>query len=178
MIQHAQKKKTRQEKRTSVNPLFTIISQDERVSAYYAASEILPSDVEKTIIKVFSDYVVEEYVKELDIPIVMYECSKLSVHGTQYKQGQFVLLPESSNKKPVFGKIWKTLSCDKYGYIYYQKTTNAYDQKMDLYMITEMPDFGIVPCIHLPSYHTLEAYKVGEGKEISISMRNYILEHL
>ena len=108
---------------------------------------------------------------------ILYECSKLSVHGTEYQHGQFVVLPESSNTLPVFGKILKLLSCEQFGYFVIQNTSNKYCSKTDLYFVIENQQFTVVPCLQLPSYLPIEAYPHGAAKNMSLSLRNYILEH-
>ena len=62
----------------------------------------------------------------------IYECSKISLYGTQYKCGQYIILPESNNSIFHFGKIIKLLACEKYCYLLYQETSNQYCQKTDL----------------------------------------------
>ena len=161
-----------------VNVLHTLISNDERLSVYNATTEMIPSALEKNISKRCTDELVKDFVKTLPSPKILHECSKLSVHNTEYKNGQFVILPESSNTLPVFGKILKLLSCEKFGYLYIQNTSNKYCPKTDLFYLTETQQFRIVPCMQLPCYHTLEAYPVGESKKLSLSLRNYILEHV
>ena len=177
-FQHSPYKNIRHQKRTSVNVLYTLISHDERLSAYNASTEMIPNPLENNITERCSDKIVKDFVEKLLSPRVIYECSKLSVHGTEYKRGQYVILPESSNTLPVFGKIFKLLSCEKFGYLIVQKTSSKFCQNTDLYYLTETQEFKMVPCMQLPSFHTLEAYLVGEAKKVSISLRNYILEHL
>lgn len=162
--------------RTSVNLLWTLISQDERLSVYNASSELVSSAMENTITKVYSDEVVKNYVKTLKLPKVLYECSKLSIYGTDYRPDQFILLPESTNVKPVFGRISKLLSCQKFGYLYYEKTVSTYSPGADIFMIRGTEEFYIVPCQQLPTYRTIEGYCVGERNQISLSLRNYIAE--
>ena len=147
------------------------------MSAYNASGNLVPSVMENDILRVSSDLVVMDYMKKRNAPKVMYECKKLSIHGTEYKPSQYVMLPESTNDTPVFGKIHKLLSCESFGYIMYQETTSTYCSKTDIFMVSENESFAVVPCMHLPSYHTLEGYEVGEGKNMSLSLRNYIPQH-
>ena len=161
-----------------MNVLYTLIWHDERLSAYNASTEMIPRSLEYTMKKRCTDNIVKDFVKKLPSTRVIYECSKLSIHGTEYKPGQFVVLPESSNSLPIFGKIYKLLACEKFGYLMFQKTSNKYCPNADLYFLTETQEFEIVPCMQLPSFHTLEAYPVGEAKKMSLSLRNHILEHL
>ena len=154
-----------------------MISHDERLSAYNASTDMISSPLEYSIIKRCSDGIVENFVKTLPTPKILYECSKLSVHGTEYQHGQFVVLPESSNTLPVFGKILKLLSCEQFGYFVIQNTSNKYCSKTDLYFVIENQQFTVVPCLQLPSYLPIEAYPLGAAKKMSLSLRNYILEH-
>ena len=57
--------------------------------------------------KYIKDDLAKDFGKTLKTPTVIYECSKLAVHGTEYKRGHYVILPESTNMFPVFGKISK-----------------------------------------------------------------------
>ena len=163
----------------------TLATNDEKLSAYNATSGIIPSPVESTIIKVCSDRAVKDYLKTLKTPKcpkILYECSKLRIHGTEYKQGQYLILPESSNAVPVFSKVHKLLCCDTFGYILYQETNSTYSSGADIYFVSDTTNFDVLPCIQLPSYHTIEGYPVGtdfgEGRPISLSIRNYIAEHV
>ena len=119
-----------------------------------------------------------DYIKTLKDTKVLYECSQCSVHGTEYTLGTFVLLPESTNSSPVFGKIHKTLCCEEYCYLYYKQTTNSYCSATDLFMITELNSFAVIRSDHLADYHILHGYEVGEAHKISISLRKFVLAHL
>ena len=175
---HSILKPIRKLKRTSVNPLKTTIEGDERVAVYNLSNSLLKSPVQKNIKKVFTNKVVEDYVKTLKSKIVLYECRNCSVYGTEYKRGNYVLLPQSSNEQPVFAKITKVLCCEKFCHLYYKDTTNEYCSKSDLFMIKEKNTFGIIKTDHLADYHVLHGYKVGEAQLVSISLRNFFLEHL
>lgn len=89
-----------------------------------------------------------------------------------------VILPESTNTSPIFGKIFKILCCQKEGYIYYQEMKSSYCPKSDLYFVSDTENFDMLPCLHLPSYHTLEGYPVGAGEKMSLSIRTFIPEHI
>ena len=82
----------------------------------------------------------------------------MSVYNTEYKRGQYVLLPNSTNEKPLFGKIFKLLCCEqgRYGYLYYQKTSNTYRPDTDLFIVTDCNQFGIIATDQLADYHTIE----------------------
>ena len=118
------------------------------------------------------------YIETLRNTKVLYECSSIYVYGTQYKRGSYVLLPESTNNLPVFGKIWKLLACEEFCHLYYRKTKNTYCSQTDLFMVTEQNSYGIIRSDHLADYHILHGYKVGEEQKTSISLRNFVLEHL
>ena len=176
---HQPLKNIRTKKRTSVNTKFTMISHDEQLSAYHATGQMLPSVVEKTILKVCSDKVVLDYQKMFKVPgNKLHLCSKLSVFSTDYYVGQYIVLPSSTNAAPKFGKIQKLLSCTKFAYFMYKKTQNVYCPKSDLYIITEDKDCDLVPQHKLPCYYPLNAYDVGQPIQTTISMKHYILEHL
>lgn len=155
-----------------------MISHDERLAAYENSGNLIPSPVEFAISKECTDDIVKDFARTFLVSRAILECSKLCVYGTDYKIAQFVILPESTNSFPFFGKIVKLLSCSKYGYLFVQKTKSLYCHDTDLYILTETKQYDIIPCLQLPSYHTLEAYPVGEGKKISISLRHFIPEHL
>ena len=73
-----------------------------------------------------------------------------------------MLLPNSTNSKPLFGLIYKLLCCEqgKSAYLYYVKTTNVYCEKSDLFIVKESDEYAIVPTIQLPDYHTIEVERV------------------
>ena len=100
------------------------------------SNQLLVSPIDKTIVKVCTDAVVKNYLKSCHVHGgVLYTCKKLSIFNTEYKINQFILLPESTNSSPSFGKI-KSLLCDeKYGYLVYEKTTSYYCKKTDLFFI-------------------------------------------
>ena len=156
-----------------MNVLYTLVSHDERISVYNASTELISNPLQNVITKKCNDDIIKDFVKTSSSRH-LYECSKLIVFGTEYKPGQYVILPESSNASPSFGKIKTLLSCKKFGYLIVQNTTNQYCPKTDLYYVIETQELKIVPCMQLPSYHPLEAYPVGEGKKMSLSLRNYI----
>ena len=49
--------------------------------------------------------------------------------------------------------------------------------KTDLFMISHQNNHGIVPIHHLADYYPLQGYLVGEAKNISVSLRNYVVEN-
>lgn len=136
---------------------------------------MIPSPIEKIIKKVSEDIFVRRYMKKYKIVKVMYECSKLSIFGTMYKQGHFVILP-SRNDCLAFGRIVKLLSCGENAYFLYKRNVSLHCSKTDLYMLTEHEDYDIIPSHHLADFRPLNGYLVGEEKKVSISLRNYILD--
>ena len=134
------------------------MSHDERMSVYNCSTQMFPRQVEKTIKDICTDKIALDFLKTQKDIKALYECSKLSVFHTEYKQGQYVLLPGSTNTRPLFGKIVKLLCCDqgKYSYLYYQKTSHCYCTDTDLFMISSCEQFEIIATDHLPDFHTLE----------------------
>ena len=176
---HSEEKEIRQAKRSSVNPLYTMISNDERKSVYNLSSGLISNRIEKTMKNnVCSEKIVQDYLKTLKNVKNLYECSTCSFYGTEYKSGLFVLLPESTNALPAFAKIFKVYCCEDFCHLYYQKTSNSYCSLTDLFMIKDIDSFGVVRSDHLADYHVLHGYEVGEDNTISISLRCYIAEHL
>ena len=161
-----------------MNVLYTLIWADERIAVYNFSNDLLTNPIEKTIKKVCSNLIVKQYAKDLNIQQEIYECSRLSFHGTDYKCGQFILLPDSTNSSPSFAKICNLLCSDETCYLYYQKTTALYCKHTDLFFITEIDQFDVIQPIQLPSFHVIESYTVGEGDQISLSLRHYVMEHV
>ena len=168
----------KQKKRTTVNTLFTVVSHDEKTSAYNATGQMIPSDIDKKIVKVCSDKIVLDYQKKFTVPgKKLFLCSKLSVFSTDYAVGQYIVLP-STNAAPKFGKILKLLCCTKFAYFLYKKTDNKYCEKSDLYIISENKDCDLIPQHKLACFYPLNAYVVGQPKKTTISMKHYICENL
>ena len=173
---HSPYKNIRHAKRSSVNILYTLTSQHEYSSVYHSTGDMIPTPIEKTIVRVSEDNRVQKYMKNNKIVGgAIYECSKMSIFGTVYKAGQFVILP-STNDCLAFGKIIKLLSCEFNAYFLYKKTIAVYCSNTDLYMIHEHEDYDIIPSHHLADFRPLQGYLVGEEKKTSISLRNYILD--
>ena len=63
------------------------------MGAYNASSNIVPTALENKIIKQSTDEIVKNYIRSLPTPRMLYECSKLIIHGTEYNRGQYVILP-------------------------------------------------------------------------------------
>ena len=76
--------------------------------------------------------------------------------GTEYKFNQFVLLPDSTNAKPSFGKIKQLLCSQENGYLRYKKTSSVYMESRDLFMICEIDEEDIILVQQLSDYYPLE----------------------
>ena len=66
-------------------------------------------DIDKKIQKLITeDKLVQDFLRSHKVPgEKLYQCSKLSVFNTEYKVGQFIILPGSKNISPKFGEIKK-----------------------------------------------------------------------
>ena len=167
------------EKKSSINPLKTMISFDEKITVFNLTGNLIPSETEKTIIKPCSDDIVKNYLKKETVQGgTLYECKKLSVFNTEYIVGQYILLPKSSHNSPVFGKIVKLLSCQSHAYFIFEETSNRYDVDTDLFFLNGENVLDIIPQYQLPCYYPLNSYEVGQDKNITISTRSYVLDHL
>ena len=177
---HAPLKGIRKSKRTSKNLLFTLISHDERRSVYESTTDMVSCTTEKTIKAICQDEIAKNYLRNSSVPEnVLYECSKISVYNTEYRKGQFIVLPSSTNEHLVFGKIRKLLVCKKdNAYFVYEKTTNSYDPISDLYIIHKQTELELIPQHQLACYYPLNAYGVGQPTKNTISMKTYVLEQL
>ena len=154
-----------------------MISNDERLSAYNASGAII-LPIEKNILEICNDEVTQDYLKQVNVAGgLLYECSSIAVYGTEYKKGHYIILPNSTNSKLIFGKIVKLLCCEKFCYLLYQTTSSYYCENTDLYFVEEKENFEIIPSHQLGDFHPLEGYSVGEGKEISLSIKHYLLEN-
>lgn len=135
-----------------------MISNDERTSVYNFSTSLLPSMIEKSIKDNFTDKIAMDFIERQNSLRAFYECSTLSVYSTEYKRGQYVLLPYSTNTNPLFGKVVKLLCCDKgkYGYLYYQKTKSSYSKDIDVFMVVDKDEFDIIATMQLAYFHPLE----------------------
>ena len=72
------------------------------------------------------------------------------------------------------------MCCEKYGYLAYQQTSSTYCDRTDLFFITEEKQQCILPAhqLSIGNFRPLEGYRVGETQQMSVSLRNYVLEHL
>ena len=78
----------------------------EARSVYNSTSEMFPTSIETKIMDIISDNSVKEYLKKTNVVgNTLFHCKKLKVYGTEYKVNQFVLLPNSTNETPSFGRI-------------------------------------------------------------------------
>ena len=129
----------------------------ERLSVYNSTNEMLPPSIEKKIQKICTDQITQHYLKSKTVAgNVLFQCAKLSAFGTEYKVNQYVLLPDSSNSCPSFGKITKLLCSKKSAYLMCQKTSNTFCPLTDLFMITEKNEHDIIQVDHLADYHPLQ----------------------
>lgn len=118
---------------------------------------MLPPSIEKKVQKTCTDELAQNYIKKGNVDgNVLFQCSKLSAFGTEYKLNQYVLLPNSSNISPSFGKIKKLLCSKESAYLMYQKTSNIFCSKTDLFMVAEKNVLDIIPVHHLADYHPLQ----------------------
>ena len=136
------------------------------------------TEIDKTIRKIADDDITKEFVERNKISGNLFECSKLSVWGTQYKIGQYVLLRNSTMEDPIFGKIVKLLCSLDQAYLMCQKTSNSYSPATDLFFVNDENLFEVIPSCQLAAYHPLESYLVSEADLTSISLRHYVLQHL
>ena len=74
----------------------------------------------------------------------MYECSKIAVFGTNYKKGQYVILPGSRNAILLLGKIEKLLCCLNFGYVLYRKVRSEYCSNTDLFFVNDTDQLDIL----------------------------------
>ena len=157
-----------------------MVLQDERQNVYNLNSgNMLENEIEKNVKNICSDDIANDYLKKFKVfGGKLFECTTLVIHGTQYHVGQYILLPESSNEYPKFGKIVKLLCDKKHGYFMYQKTSSVYSRETDLFMIKVKEEQKIIMAKHICTYLPLESYLLGEKKELSISLRHNILQHM
>ena len=177
---HGPYKHIRVIKRSSVNMPQTLIKQQESLSVYHSTGDILSSSIQKDIIKVCEHHIVKHYTTRNQVlGGVIYECKKLSIFGTKYNVGHYIILPESTNEAIVFGRIVKLLACKEYAYFLYEKHIPTHCSKTDLYFVTKKQKHiqGIILSHQLPNFRPLEGYKVGQKKQVSISIKNYMLQH-
>ena len=143
--------------------LKTLTEQNERINVYnHSTGNMFPMKIEKNIKKVCSDEVVLDFLKTSRVyGDVLFECTKLLIFGTQYHRGQYVLLPETTNTYPSFGKIMKLLySENEFAFLKYQKTSNSYCSATDLYFITLKEDYGIICTKHIADFHPLGLFTI------------------
>ena len=130
------------------------------------------TEIDKSISKECTDDLTMKYLQDFKVAgNMLYECRTLSVWGTEYRVGQYVLIQGSTIDVPVFCIISKLLCCQKCAYLMLQKTSSVYCNKTDLYFISDESDYEVMPIEHLAAFHPLESYLVSEGQKISISLR-------
>ena len=119
------------------------------------------------------------FLKSAKVPgSILYECKTLSAFGTAYKKGQYVILPESTNTFLCLGKILKLLCCQTYGHLLYKRTYSQYCTKTDLFIVKEVEKFDVIPTYQVADPKPLQGYVVGEERKVTVSLRNFILEHI
>ena len=158
-----------------------MITHSENRSVYNLSGQIVPFSIEKCVKNICDDQIVKDYIKNNEVAgEVIFECKKLTIFGTMYKKGHYIILPESTNEHYVFGLIVKLLSCEDYAYFLYKKCVPTYCPKTDLFFINEqqqkLQKIDIILSHQLPDYRPLESYKVGQQQQVSLSMRNNILQ--
>ena len=150
-------------KKNSRNVLLTMMNQNERLSVYnHSSGNMFPTKIEANIKKVCKEKTVKRFLEKARASCdEVYECSKLLVYGTQYHNGQMVLLPGSTNANPVFGQIVKLLYSEpEKAYLMYRRSSNFYDSFADLYIVEMKPEHGVVSVNHLADYHPLGLYQI------------------
>ena len=86
------------------------MSNNERVSVYNSTSDMVVTPIERTITKISKSPIVADYIGKHNVSGgIIYTCSKISVFGTNYREGQVVILPNSDNKLMEFGEIVELL---------------------------------------------------------------------
>ena len=147
---HSPYKTIRMKKRSSVNVLHTLITNQERLSVYNLTNGIIPLALEKDIEKVSNHKLVKKFLNSVKVEGgIIYQCKKLIVFGTSYKKGHVVILPGSKNDVPLFGKIIQLLACENYAYFLYKNVLATYCIKTDLFFIEELETDGFVPAHQL-----------------------------
>ena len=87
---------------------------------------MMPFGIDKKIRGIATDKTVSEYLKSNKVVgEKLYVCDNLSVYGTDYIRGQYVILPNSTNSSMMFGRIVKLLCDEEFAYIEYRKTSSC-----------------------------------------------------
>ena len=102
--------------------------QQEHVAVYNSTNELLKPPTKMKVVEVCDDELVQNYVKNSNtVEDVLFLCSNLTIFGTEYKVDEFVILPNSTNISPSFGKIKKLLSSQKIYYkMFYPSSGRSY----------------------------------------------------
>ena len=69
-----------------MNTLFTMISNDERISVFNLSGPMFPSIIETDVKGLCNDKIALDYATTLRETKLLYECSKMSIYGTDYKR--------------------------------------------------------------------------------------------
>ena len=117
---------------------------------------MMPFGIDKKIRGIATDKTVSEYLKSNKVVgEKLYVCDNLSVYGTDYIRGQYVILPNSTNSSMMFGRIVKLLCDEEFAYIEYRKTSSYYDERTDLHIVTDSEVMGISATNHLADYRAV-----------------------
>ena len=129
----------------------------ERLSVFYSTGELIPSKLDRSIEKISNNETVVEFLKRNKVDGgYIYSCNRLEVFGTEYKVGNYIVLPESKNSNVQFGQIIELLSCESHGYLLLMKMLSEYCENTDLYFLTEQPIYEVIPTYQIHEYHPLE----------------------
>ena len=154
---HGPFKRLRQRKRTSVNLLKTLMDHHERISVYNSTSGMFQTAIETKIKSVCKDDIAMEYLRKTKVAGgTLFCCNKLAVYGTDYRVNQYVLLEESTNNNPVFGRIKQLICCQKFGYLILQIMHSKYCERSDLHFVTDSTKNILIQVEHLADFHPLE----------------------
>ena len=163
-------------KRSRVNLLYTLSRNDERLSVYNSTSQLILSPIERNISKKSDNTIVKDYLKKKNLEsLVIWECSRLVVHGTAYKKGHIIVLPNSNNYSMIFGRITELLVSEKHSYFLYRNIKSRYCSMTDLYFLEEIDSYDMIPSHHLGCFRPLETYVVGQNNRVSLSLRCNVL---
>ena len=140
-------------KRSCKNVPYTLMKQQERLNVYNATSDMLSKEIDKNIQKICTQDIATSYVKTHKVyGGALHECSSLSVFGTAYKKGQYLVLPYSTNDYPRFGKIVQLLCDQKHAYFIYKEQIASYCKLTDVFFVREQEKFDLISQKHLADY--------------------------
>ena len=105
----------------------------------------------------------------------------MSVYGTSYFVGSFVLLPRESNDLPLdyrFGKVETLLIIDGKPSLFVKMCKSELDMDYDLYFVSTVNEYKVIDVTELADFHPVEGYYVGESKRLSVSLNHYVYDTL